>query len=64
MFPPVNPSISLAKNRSNNGRVITKVPRKDELTLVFSLGKNNATRKNIQPTKVPALLNRSIFFLP
>ena len=65
MFPPVNPSINLARNSTSSGRVITKDPKRAELTLkIFSLGKNNATRKNIQPISVPALLNRSIFFLP
>jgi hypothetical protein len=63
MFPPVSPSINLAKNNISNRRVIAKVPRRDELTLkIFSLGKNNARRKNIQPTKVPALLEVSFFF--
>ena len=63
IFPPVIPSINLAKNITTKGRDITKVPRSGELTLkIFSLGKNNATRKNIQPIKVPALLKRSIFF--
>jgi hypothetical protein len=46
IFPPVSPSINLARNNTSNGRVITKDPRRAELTLkIFSLGKNNATRK-------------------
>ncbi len=54
-----------SSHRTTNGRVRTKVPRSDALTFkIFSLGKNKATRKNIQPIKVPALLKRSKFFLP
>ena len=65
ILPPVIPSINLAKNNTTKGRVRTKVPRSGQLTLkTFSLGKNNATRKNIQRIKVPALLKRSIFLLP
>lgn len=65
IFRPVIPSITLAKNNTSKGRVITKGPRRTELTLkIFSLGKNNAIRKNIQPKNVPALLKRKIFFLP
>src|SRR5689334_9229182 len=64
MFPPVSPSINLARNNTSNGRVITKVPRRELILKIFSLGKNNATRKKIQPTSVPTLLNKSIFFLP
>jgi len=62
-LPPVIPSKALAKNNTINGRVITKAPKILELMLMIcETGKNNAIRKIIQPAKVPALLNKSIFF--
>ena len=64
IFPPVTPSTALARNKISNGTIKTNVPRKGRLMLRdFSKG-NNAKRKSIQPTDVPALLNRRTFFLP
>ena len=65
IFPPVMPSIALARNKTSNGTMMTNVPRKAISILKdFSKDKNNAKRNSIQPTDVPALLNRRTFFLP
>jgi hypothetical protein len=53
-FPPVSPSIALARNSATKGRVIAKVPIIVESMLNRLLtGKNNATRKIIHPASVP-----------
>jgi hypothetical protein len=53
-FPPVSPSIALARNSATKGRVITKVPIVVESILNRLLtGKNNAIRKIIHPANVP-----------
>jgi hypothetical protein len=53
-FPPVSPSIALARNSATKGRVIAKVPIIVESMLNRLLtGKNNAIRKIIHPASVP-----------
>lgn len=65
MFPPVIPSIPLAKNRIINGRVMTKEPATWESILcIGQTGTSNAAKKIIHPMNVPVLLTNSTFFLP
>ncbi|HYZ49784.1 MAG TPA: hypothetical protein VE593_02775 [Nitrososphaeraceae archaeon] len=45
IFPLVIPSINLAKNNITNARVITKVPRRDELTLNMFLRQKQCYKK-------------------
>jgi hypothetical protein len=53
-LPPVIPSIDRAKNKTIKGIVITIAPKSGESMLKrFSMGRNNAKRKNIQPISVP-----------
>lgn len=61
IFPPVIPSIARARNNTSKGRLTTKVPRALFIEN-FSTGRSRAKIKNTQPMKVPALLNRRIFF--
>src|SRR5690349_10439565 len=63
MFPPVTPSIALARNNISSGIITTNVPRKTICILKVE-GKNKAKRNSNQPIDVPTLLKRSIFFLP
>src|SRR4026207_124863 len=64
IFPPVMPSIALARNKTSNGTITTNVPRKAICILKVFEGKNKAKRNSNQPIDVPTLLNRRIFFLP
>ena len=65
IFPPVIPSIALARNNRTNGTIIIIVPRKlRSMVKDFSAGKNKAKRNSIHPTEVPTLLNRRTFFRP
>ena len=53
-FPPVSPSIALARNSAAKGRVMIKVPIIVESMLnKLLMGKNNAIRKIIHPADVP-----------
>jgi hypothetical protein len=53
-FPPVSPSIALARNSTAKGRVRIKVPIIVELMLnKLLMGKNSAIRKIIHPADVP-----------
>jgi hypothetical protein len=64
-LPPVIPSSDLAKNKTTNGMVMSKVPIMAELILRRLIaGKRNAKRKIIQPTNVQQLLIKRTFFLP
>ncbi len=53
-FPPVSPSIPLARNNTAKGSVMAKVPI-IEVSILNRLltGKNKAARKTIHPANVP-----------